>query len=209
MSAEQIVIKGQAWIQDDKVYQENTIMTSTDSWNKTEVIVEDIWEDLLSAAGTYKKADGRAYYYWEYKQAVVGGYLNFNGQPEEVTVRLECPKPKPGLFDQYFKDGSKFKSPKDWGDDETIDNTLTSDWARYWAKQLRDADLAYFKTGTIQKKSVTFVTKETISYDLDGNAGEVISETTVEEVNNTEFGDNPKEPQPDNLITDLLYLFDN
>ena len=44
MSAEQIVIKGQAWIQDDKVYQDRTVMTPTDSWNETGVIVENIWE---------------------------------------------------------------------------------------------------------------------------------------------------------------------
>lgn len=204
-----VTMKGQAWIYENKqVLQDLTLITPGHSSNATEVLVEDIWEDLLKTSGSkWKEANGRkGYFYWEYKQTDTDSQLA-DGSYSEVTIRLECPRPTPGLIESKFKDDEgNLVAPKDWSD-EDINSALDSDWAKYWAKQLRDADINYSKYGSLQQKEVSFVTKEKINFDPSSNtAGEVISETTVTEISNTEFGNNPKSMEGDNLVTDLLNI---
>lgn len=202
-----VTMKGQAWIYDNsQVIQDQTLITTNGTSENTVVLVEDIWEDLLSGTGKWKVSDNnKKYFYWEYKQTDTASQLA-DGSYSEVTIKLECPKPKPGLIEALFIDKNTGYpvSPKDWADEDI--EKLGSDWAKYWATEIKLADYNYNKVGSLQKKEVSFVTKERISYDKD-TQGVVISETTVTEINNTEFGNNPNCMQGDNLITDLLNMF--
>lgn len=199
-----VTIKGQPWIYDNsQVLQDQTLITPNATADNTVVLIDDIWDDLLSNNGLWKQGNKPGYFYWEFKQTDSDTSLLIDGNYTEVDIRLDCPKPKPGLLDKFFPAGT---SPKDWGDDDTINSVFESDWARHWAKEFRDADANYSKTGCLQKKEVSFITKEKINYDLSSEtAGEVIEETTITEVNCSDFGGLPNDN--DNLITNLLGVF--
>ena len=62
---------GQAYILEDQLVQETITFTdSGDSFNGTNVIIENIWEDLLANSHQYKKS-GKKYFYWEYRSKIV------------------------------------------------------------------------------------------------------------------------------------------
>lgn len=198
--SDSVTIKGQAWIYDNsQVLQDQTLITANGTSENTVILVDDIWEDLTTVSGKWKQANGsKGYFYWEYKQTDTASQLA-DGSYSEVTIKLECPRPKPGFIESFFLDENGFPTnPRDWSDDD-IKSKLDSDWAIYWANQLRDADYNYNKVGSLQKKEVTFISKETISFDKD-TAGDVITKTTVTE-------EKPMYGSDDNLIIDLINLF--
>lgn len=201
-----VTIKGQPWIYENtQILQDQTLITTNGTSENTVVLLEDIWDDLLSNNGTWKQGTRPGYFYWEFKQTNMDNSLQLDGTYVEINIKVECPRPKPDLLNSFFPAGT---SPKDWGDDATIDTVFESDWARYWAKEFRDADANYFKTGSLQKKVVSFVTKEKINYDPTSESfGDVTEETTVTEYNCSDFGNLPNDNTGDNLITDLLRLF--
>lgn len=126
------IIKGHAWIQGDKLVQEQILITpgSASSTNVV-ALIEDIWEDLTSA-GTYK-TNGRGYFYWEYKMT------DTEDDNVEIVVKFECPKPKEGLFQEPY-------NPE----------TQTGDYSKYWVERLKTAMDNYELKSTVQRKEVIF-----------------------------------------------------
>ena len=51
-------------------------------YNGTNVVIEDIWEDLMADSHQYKKS-GKKYFYWEVSIT--------NDEDELITIKFECP----------------------------------------------------------------------------------------------------------------------
>ena len=127
------LIKGQAWIVGDKLVQSQTLFFSNGSTSEnTVVLIDDIWADLRSA-GTYKSNEKKTYFYWEYQMT------DLNDDDLEVTVRIECPRPKDGLYEAPYDS-----------------YTPTGDWETYWLGQYKAVATRYEEAYAIKKKQVVF-----------------------------------------------------
>lgn len=157
-------IKGQAWIEGNSLVQEQILFIPGKSITATNVVVliNDIWADLMSSAGKYKVSPNNSrYFYWEYKQTDTADDDN------EITVRIECPKPKEDLFNEPY-------NPDDY----------ESEWAKYWVGKMKEAVSNYETRAAIQKKEIIFPGTEYV----DPGTGELVkvSETRVK---NTDVSD--------------------
>ena len=130
--SESRIVKGQAWIQGDKLVQEQILITpgSVSSTNVV-ALIENIWEDLIGT-GTYK-TNGRGYFYWEYK------ITDTEDDNVEMVVKFECPKPKEGLFQEPY-DPSK----------------CSGEYSKYWVGRLKTAVDNFELKSTVQRKEVIF-----------------------------------------------------
>ena len=130
--SESRIVKGQAWIQGDKLVQEQILITpgSVSSTNVV-ALIENIWEDLIGT-GTYK-TNGRGYFYWEYKMT------DTEDDNVEMVVKFECPKPKEGLFQEPY-DTSK----------------CSGEYSKYWVGRLKTAVDNFELKSTVQRKEVIF-----------------------------------------------------
>ena len=130
--SESRIVKGQAWIQGDKLVQEQILITpgSVSSTNVV-ALIENIWEDLIGT-GTYK-TNGRGYFYWEYKMT------DTEDDNVEMVVKFECPKPKEGLFQEPY-DPSK----------------CSREYSKYWVGRLKTAVDNFELKSTVQRKEVIF-----------------------------------------------------
>lgn len=154
-------IKGQAWIYGNSLVQDQImVIPGVDSVSNVVCLIEDIWEDLTSATGTYK-TNGKGYFYWEYKQT-------FLENPDlEVTVFYECPMPKEGLFEEPYDPES-----------------AASEYSKYWLGKFKTAAENYEEKYAIQKKVIVFPGTEY----MEGNTGTYhkVEETVVK---NNDLGD--------------------
>jgi hypothetical protein len=128
-------IKGQAWIEGNKLVQEQILLTSTHANTlNTVVLIDDIWADLTSASGTYKVSPNNSrYFYWEYQMT------DTEDDEHEVTVKFECPKPKEGLFTEPYDP-----------------NSVEGDYAIYWVTKMKEAVENYEYKAAVQKKEIIF-----------------------------------------------------
>lgn len=127
-------IKGQAWISGDSLLQDQTII-STDgtAGNKVEVLIKDIWKDLVSESTTAKHNKKKTYFYWEYKQT------STEDDSVEVTVMIECPRPKDGMFKAPFEP-----------------EKAKTEWGKYWLSKFKTAYDNATKSNTIQPREIVF-----------------------------------------------------
>jgi hypothetical protein len=127
------LIKGQAWITPEgKLLQEQTLITSAGTSSNVVSLIDNIWDDLTKE-GTYKYNEKKTYFYWEYKMTSI------EDDNTEVTVMIECPKPKEGLFEEPY-DPSKVKG----------------EYAKYWVGKLKTTAENYAARCTIQPREVVF-----------------------------------------------------
>lgn len=127
-------IRCQAWINGDTLVQDCILVTpGAVSDQQTDVLVSNIWDDLLSENGKYK-TNGRGYFYWEYKMT------DHDNDDVEVTVFHECPKPKEDLFT---------------GDRASHLSNPQGEYAKYWVGKIKTAQENYEKSMSIQKKDIT------------------------------------------------------
>lgn len=120
-------IKGQAWLSGDTLLQ--TITTFEEDGSVTEhndVLVEDIWADLLSDSGTYKVNETKRFFYWEYMMT------DSENDDLEVKILFSCPTPKPDLD---LEKGS-------------------GEWVEYWKKRIETYKSNFEKRSTIQPQTV-------------------------------------------------------
>lgn len=130
--SESRIVKGQAWIQGDKLVQEQILITpGSVSLTNVVALIENIWEDLIGT-GTYK-TNGRGYFYWEYKMT------DTEDDNVEMVVKFECPKPKEGLFQEPY-DPSK----------------CSGEYSKYWVGRLKTAVDNFELKSTVQRKEVIF-----------------------------------------------------
>jgi hypothetical protein len=119
MAAQTKSIYGQAYIIGNSLVQD-IIFLVTDGKNtsrseNTVIVIEDIWEDLLSVSG--QAIEGRpGYWYWEVDMT------DIEDPDTTVKMRINCPKPGPEVFNNDFE-----IEPGD------------SDWAKYWKGKIQEA----------------------------------------------------------------------
>ena len=137
-------LKGQAWIQGDQLVQEQVLVVPGQATSTAVVtVIDNIWEDLKSETGKWKTND-KGYFYWEYKQT------DISNDDVEVTVKLECPRPKEDTFEYPYNPES-----------------VSGKWAKYWVERLKTASENYEKAYAIQRKEITFRGGRT-RFTLDG-----------------------------------------
>ena len=132
-------IYGQAWVQGDSLVQEQLLVSSDPKIPVTENVIsliDNIWDNLTTdkESSTYGyKTNGKKYFYWEVDMTDVGDDTLIH------KVKIECPKPKPGLFEEPY-DPDK----------------VSGDYAIYWVGKLKTADENNKASFAVQQKSVTF-----------------------------------------------------
>ena len=131
---------GQIWIQDDKLLQEQTLITTSGISDNVVVLIDDIWNDLLSNSGTYKSKG--SYFYWEEK------VTSIEDDDIEVDTKIECPKPR-------YEDIEKLKNNYD-PETGSISGEYSGDYALYWAKKAYETELTYENEMAVQRKEVIF-----------------------------------------------------
>ena len=151
---------GQAFIQGDQLVQETITFTDTgEAYNGINVIIEDIWEDLLADSHQYKKS-GKKYFYWEYTQT--------NDEDTDITIKFEAPVPKPRLFDST-------------GLLEEIDPTpYQGEYPKYWIEKINESRKNYENKIAIQKKEIIFAENKTVNFD----DGSIVDNPGYKVVNN-------------------------
>lgn len=139
------VCYGQPYIVKDQLIQDTVTFTEGgESYNGTNVIIENIWEDLMAGSHQYKKS-GKKYFYWEVTWT--------NDEGEDIFVKYECPNPTPGLFDST--------GLKEELDPEEYEE---GSYPRYWAEKINKAKKNYEEKAAIQKKEIIFAENKTVDY---------------------------------------------
>ena len=136
---------GQAYIVGKQLVQDTiTFSESGVAYNGTNVIIEDIWEDLLADSHQYKKS-GKKYFYWEYTQT--------NDEDMDITIKYECPAPKATLFDPS-------------GLEPELDpEKYSGEYPKYWIEKINESRKNYEDSIAIQKKEIVFADNKTINFD--------------------------------------------
>jgi hypothetical protein len=196
----ELVVKGQAWIVDDKLVQDQVTFSDSDpSINGTSsvvVLIEDIWDDLFSSSGTYH-SNGKGYFYWEYQMTDTTSDTG-----DLVTINFECPKLTyekakekliPGATPEARdKKEAELIASKGFPFDDPRKASLgMGEYVDYYITKFIEAYENSLKYGNIQRTEVTFPGSTHIG--LDGNTV-TVNEVTV---TNYEFGD----------ISNLLCMF--
>lgn len=153
---------GNVWINEGKSLVQDIIVVlpTGQMLDNTVILVENIWEDLLTDGGKWK-TNGKGYFYWIISHTDIGD----DNLIHEVC--LQCPEPNlianPDLRDKIIKGNS--------------------DWAKYWKERIETVEKNYEHEFAIQRKSITLQGTEWI--DQEGNVRKI--ETETHQLNN--FGD--------------------
>lgn len=154
------IVKGQAWIIEDSLVQEQILITPGQvSTTNTVELIKNIWEDLKTE-GTYKSNKKKNYFYWEYKMT------DTENEDAEITVKYTCPEPKEGLFEEPYNP-----------------DEVSGDYAKYWVKRLKESTENYEYKAAIQKKEIVFPGTRYVNQE-----GEVV-EVEGTKISNTDIGD--------------------
>lgn len=138
MPIQQRTIKGQPYLNGKSLMQDQILLVSTDGKRVqyaegTTALLPDIWADLKSATGTWKRS--KNYFYWEID---VSDTSDDAPSGAIVKYRYECPKPGPDLFDYDYTAAA--------GD---------SDWVKYWKAKFKATESSpYVSTGAMFKTEV-------------------------------------------------------
>ena len=177
-------VKGQAWVEGDSLKQEQLLMLPGSSIVSENIVslIDNIWDNLAEEEGndpTYGyKTNKKRYFYWEVKMTDTADEMN------EVTVKVECPKPDMKFFEKIFGENIE---PSEWDIEKA-----TGSYAKYWAGVFKTADQNNKANFAIQKKVITITEGST----MDFKTGQIV-ETRQIKVDNNDIGD----------ITNLLGLF--
>lgn len=188
----ELVIKGQAWISNDDLVQDQIVFSDTNTadngTNEVVTIISNIWDDLSSPTGEYK-SNGKGYFYWEYEMTDT---LSDTG--DVVTINFECPKLTyekakeilvPGNTPEE-RDEKEAELIAEQGlpfDDPRNGSLGKGDYIDYYITKFYEAYENNLKHGNIQRTEVTFPGSSHIN--LDGRTI-VVEEVTV---TNYDFGD--------------------
>ena len=130
------IIKGQAWISGNSLLQDQTLVGPNGvTSSNTVALIENIWDELLSPTSTCKRDQN--YIYWEVTVTSI--------DDEHITVRVECPRPKDGIFTPPYDP-----------------STGKSEWSRYWLGKLKEVSDRAQETCTIQPKEYLLADSEYI-----------------------------------------------
>lgn len=173
-------ILGQAWIfhnnGTDSLVQDQILVTTKGMSENTVVLIPNIWNDLTDeepSAQYHYKTNKKGYFYWEVEMT------SMEDDDIKVKVNIECPKPKPGLFQEPY-------------DPDSYNNDT---YSKYWVAKMKTAKENYENEYAIQRKEVVFKGFDTDTYQ--DQTGEYLNDYNDYTFNNSDLGD----------ITNLLSLF--
>jgi hypothetical protein len=148
------VIKGQAWISDNKLLQDQIIEINGVLTENTVVLISDIWDNLFNNGDSeyVVKSNKKGYFYWEIPVTPID---NDNVGQLNEKMFIECPKPREDQFERLSE------VQVDEGED------VSEVWAKYWKKRFDTTMENAEKKMTIQRKEVVFGGSNYI--DPDGN----------------------------------------
>lgn len=148
------VIKGQAWISDNKLLQDQIIEINGVLTENTVVLISDIWDNLFNNGDSeyVVKSNKKGYFYWEIPVTPID---NDNVGQLNEKMFIECPKPREDQFERLNE------VQVDEGED------VSEVWAKYWKKRFDTTMENAEKKMTIQRKEVVFGGSNYI--DPDGN----------------------------------------
>lgn len=125
-------IYGQAFISGDSLVQDQILITDKTQSENTVIIIDDIWEDLMSSSGKWKEGKN-GYFYWEVEMT------DTEDSDKKVKVKISCPKPGPERFNFNF----------------TLSDT-DSGWAKYWKAKMKSVEESpYNSINAVQPKEIT------------------------------------------------------
>ena len=111
---------------------------------ETNVIIEDIWEDLKSTSGKWAWNE-KKYFYWEVEVTSL--------EDETVKVKIEAPVPTREVFTN--EDGNV--------DFEILDGD--SSWTKYWKKEMEKAESNYQVESKItEDRAITAKNQNVVDY---------------------------------------------
>ena len=156
------ILYGNIWISGGKSLVQDIIVVlpTGQMLDNTIILIEDIWEDLLSESGKSKN-NGKNYFYW------IVSVTDTGNDDLSHEICYQTPEPNlitnPELRDKIIKGNS--------------------DWAKYWKNRIETVEKNYEEKYAIQRKSVTLQGSQWI--DQEGNV-KVIETSTHQ---NNSLGD--------------------
>lgn len=131
-------IKGLPFLIGNTIYQEQILFVGNQNSTNTVVLIEDIWEDLITGPST-AKTNGKGYFYWEFDIT--------NPEDDTLTtkIKLECPRP----YEEVYED---------------LDSGNT-EYAEYWAEKMKAAKENYEYKAAVQKKEIVFEGSQYVDYN--------------------------------------------
>lgn len=153
---------GNVWVNAGKSLVQDVIVVlpGGQMLDNTVILIDDIWEDLLSSGGKWK-TNGKGYFYW------VISHTDIGNDDLTIEVSYQCPEPNlianPLLHDKIIKGNG--------------------DWATYWKERIEKVEKNYEEKYAIQRKSITLQGTEWI--DQTGNVQKI--EASTHQLNS--FGD--------------------
>lgn len=154
-------IKGQAMIIGDSLVQDQILILQNGVVSENSIVlIKNIWDDLTSESGTFKSNQKKTFFYWEYKMT------DPNNDDNEITVMIECPRPKDGMYEAPFDKEGK------------------SDWEKFWLAKFKEVAERYEDVYAIQKKQVIFPETKFIN-----SKGEVVEEKELRVDRGDEYAD--------------------
>ena len=161
MAIQTRTIKGQPLVVGNSLVQDQILLVTTDgktvrSATGQYVILENIWDDLCSASGTWKRR--KNHFYWLVERSET---TDDNGSDSTIKQAVDCPKPAPELFDFDFTE-----KPGD------------SEWTKYWKEKFRETENSpYNSVNATYRKEVILPGTKYIKF---GNVLTQGQDTTVE-----------------------------
>ncbi len=161
MAIQTRTIKGQPLVVGNTLVQDQILLVTTDgktvrSATGQYVILSNIWDDLLSKTGTWKRR--KNHFYWTVDRTEM---TDDNGTDSVIKQEVDCPRPQPELFDFDFSESD--------GD---------SDWAAYWKAKFRATEASkYNGTNAVYRKEVILPGTKYIKF---GNALSQAQDVAVE-----------------------------
>ena len=152
------ILYGQAYICKDALVQDLIYVWPGGKITQATIeLIKNIWDDLTSAS-TKIKSNGKSYFYWPVTMSTTDDVT--------VEVRIEAPKPKPGLWKEPFEDIKE-----------------SNEWVKFYKAKIITSKENYEEEYAIQKKNISMPGCEYIS-----QTGETIKLENLK-VSNNSLGD--------------------
>lgn len=202
--SKELIVKEQPFVVGDQLLQENiTFRLGEDCGSSTVVLIENIWDDLLST-GTheYISNDKKNYFYWSVditdSESANGDYIKINVECPKLTYEkakellLGNKKPISDMTDEEIEAMNKkeYTMTKKYGFPFEEFLSKKSDYLNYWLNKFKTTWINSANNNVIQRKEIIFPGTTYVS-----QKGNVTIDKTV--ISNNDLGD----------MTNLLCMF--
>jgi hypothetical protein len=181
MAIQTRTIKGQPLVVGNSLVQDQILLVTTDgktvrSATGQYVVLENIWDDLQSTSGTWKRR--KNHFYWLVERTET---TDDNGSDSVIKQMVDCTKPTPELFDFDFTE-----NPED------------SEWTKYWKEKFRETENSpYNSVNATYRKEVILPGTKYIKF------GNVLTQGQDEAVELEDGGTGAEEIKVEERIIDM------